>query len=464
MGVLYGVDVGDGRGVRGTATSYDNYTWYAPEDPSGGDTPQPTLDRLDAFASIVNTYSPFNVRELCDQQTTVSLYGDYGPHFADVFDVGMLYVAELIGAWANGPITFTLTDTVDVSVQVNLAITVDPPITRDERLLPTQYAGFEVPDYLPLGGKPLAVTGFVVNADVKTGIGSMSEIQTFPEPRNINLLARARWLPLDWTIDPFVTYWVPFSGVDPSPCKGLTVEELKDSLTPDGCAMSVQYTVEDFLPGGRFHIRPATDISFDSRPGVNPQFQPRYSYYRDGGYVRNGAMTLRRGRHMWCDEVNWNAEEVTFVMVAVLHEPQAEWCGIIETEAPNLQGLDPFFGIRYHRSGVLNLWADSVLASTPLVSGVVRPTQPVIIGLNIDMSNNTVSMLSADETIKVQQSSLPHRYDNRSRMWLGRSPFGEDATSQIDILEVGYWERRFGQGDLYQLISEYDRIYGVTTS
>lgn len=464
MGVLYGIDVGDGRGVRGTATSYDDYTWYAPENPTGRDTPQPTLDRLDAFASIVNTYSPFNVRELCDQQQTVgAIYGQYGPHSADVFDVGMLYVAELIGAWAEGEITFLLTDIVDVTVTVNVSLTVDPPITRDERLIPTNLAGFEVPEYLALGGKPLAVTGFLVDANAQTGIGSISEIQTFPEPRNVNVLARARWLPLNWTVDPFVTYWAPYSGVDPGPCRGLTVRELKDDLV-DGCRESVQYMVKDFLPGGSFHIRPVTDISFDSRPGVCPEFRPRYSYYRNGSYVRNGSITMRKGRHMWCDEVNWNAEEVTFIMVAVLHEPTAEWCGLIETEAPNLQGLDPFFGIRYHRTGVLNLWADAVLASTPLVSGVVRPSQPVIVGLNIDMVGNTVSMLSADDTIKVQTSSLPHRYDNRSRMWLGRSPFGEDAASQIDILEVGYWETRFGPGDLYSLISTYDRIYGVTTS
>jgi hypothetical protein len=167
---------------------------------------------------------------------------------------------------------------------------------------------------------------------------------------------------------------------------------------------------------------------------------------------------------MWCDQINWNAEEVTVIIAAVLHEPQNEWSGILEVESSNEEQLEPFFGIRYHRSGVLGLWADSLLASVPIEAGIPRPAQPIIVGLNIDMKDNTVSMLSVDRDVKVQTTSLPHRYDNRSRLWLGRSPFGDDATASMEILEVSYWTQRFGPGDLVSLLGQYDRMYGVTTS
>jgi hypothetical protein len=462
MGVLYRIDVGDGAGVRSTATTYDGFEWVPASNTSGGNTPQPTLDRLDAFASIVNAFAPFNVKELCDAQVADRGVGEiYGDHFADVFDVGMLYVAELIGQWGSHPIRFILTDEVRIEANVDLVLSVDPPVTRREELIPARVAGFEVDDYIPIAGLPQVVTGLIVDSRPVIGIGPLTQLQTFPEPRNVNVLATSRWLPLKWALDPWCTVWEPFSGFDPDPIESLTVRELCD--LPD-CRDGVQYVVKDFLQGGRYRIRPGDRKYWRSNPGTNPQYRPRYSYYRDGGFVRNASVSLFGGRHMWCDDIDWNAQEVTVFVVATLHEPAGEWFGVLETQAPNVQGLDPFFGIRYHKSGVLALWADSMLLSTPLSSGMARPAQPVIIGLNIDMTNNTVTMLSADSGVKAQTTSLPRRYDNRSRLWLGRSPQGQNATASMDVLEVSYWERRFGPGDLAAVVGEYDRMYGVTTS
>ena len=460
MGVVYGVDVRDGPGVRGSATSYDNYTWYAPEVPSWGDTPEPSLDRLDAFAQLVNAYSPFNVRELCDEQDRAD--GSYGQHSADVFDVGMLYVFELCQGWGNTPISFLLADDVLVSAAVDAALLVDPPVVREDLLTPIRFAGFEVDDVFVVGGNPVVAGGLRVQVKPNVGVGSVSEIETFPQPAAVQVFARFRWLPFAWSLDPWCTWWVPYSGLRPSPCPGLSVAEFRDDLGE--CREGVKWKVKDFLAGGAFQIRPPTLMSFDSSPGVNPVLLPKYSYYRNGGYVRNAAVSMRRGAHMWTDEVNWNAPEVTVIVVAVVHEPVAEWFGLLETEAPNLQGLDPFFGIRLHRSGTMNLWADSVIASVDVRMGVSRPAQPIVFGLNIDMVNNTLSMLSADREVKVQTATLPHRYDNRSRLWLGRSPFGQDGAAAIDVLDVGYWERRFGPGDLAALLGDYDRMYGVTSS
>lgn len=113
---------------------------------------------------------------------------------------------------------------------------------------------------------------------------------------------------------------------------------------------------------------------------------------------------------------------------------------------------------------MLGLWADSLLATSPIDAGINRPAQPIVVGLNIDMTNNTMSMLSVDSNISIQTTALPHRYDNRSRLWLGRSPFGSQATSNMEILEVSYWDRRLGPGDLTDILGEYDRMYGVSSS
>lgn len=459
MGIVYGVDVGDGSGVRSTATSYDDNDWYAAADPAWGDAPQPSLERLEAFAAIVNALAPFKVGELTGGRT-VGEYAAGGS--ADVFDVSMLYVRDLIGEWGSTPITFVLPYSMMATTSWDLSVTAEPSVRRDNRVVPARHAGFEVDDWIAVGGFPVQSTGLVVDAKATTGIGRLSEIETFPEPRNVNLTADARWLPLDWSIDPFVTYWVPYSSNDPGPCKGLTVQEFKDEVVE--CRPTVQWKVRDFLPDGKFHVRPDASQFFSSEPGVNPTFLPKYEYYRSSGYVRSGAIGIRKGRHMWCDQVNWNAQEVTVVAVVVLHQPSAEWSGVLEVESSNKEQLEPFFGLRYHRSGVLGLWADSLLLSVPVDAGLSRPAQPIVVGLNIDMGNNTISMMSVDKDVKVQTTSLPHRYDNRSRLWLGRSPFGKEAASAMEILEVSYWTQRFGPGDLAAVLGEYDRMYGVTTS
>ena len=411
----------------------------------------------------MNAYAPFVVRELCDEQQTVrGLAEQYGTHYADVFDVGMLYVSELIGEWGSSPLTFLVTDEVFSQASVEITLTVDPPVKRDNRQIPARQAGFEVDDYITVGGQPLRKTGLVVDAKPTVGVGPLTEIQTFPDPRNVNLLATARWLPVEWSLDPWCTWWPPYSGVDPGPCTGLTVAELRDDLGE--CAESVKWVVKDFLPGGRFHVRPQSDIELLSAPGVNPRLLRKYQYYRSQGMVRNAAVSMNNGRHMWCDTVDWACDEMTWIAVVVLHQPIDQWYGVMETEAPNLQGLDPFFGIRYHRTGVLNLWADSVLLSQPIVTGQSRPLQPVVVGLNIDMKNNTLSLLSVDTKVQVQTAGLPHRYDNRSRLWMGRSPFGQNASAAMDILEVSYWQGRKAPGDLENILGEYDRMYGVTTS
>jgi len=291
-------------------------------------------------------------------------------------------------------------------------------------------------------------------------VGRVRDLETYPEPRNTELKARYRWLPFDWTLDPWVTIWEPYSGNSPG-APGVTVREFAEQVRQ--VKYGVEYRVEDFIPGGSFRVRPDAEMTFVSEPGVNPQLLPQYDYFRSGGFVRNGAVGLRQGRHMWSDTVNWAVDEVTVIVVAVMHLPDDEWMGVLEVENTDLEQLSPYFGVRYHRTGVLGLWADSLLASVQVESGITRPAQPIVLGMNIDMANNACSLLSVDRNVKIQTTSLPHRYDNRSRLWLGRSTFGQQATSNMEILEVSYWDNRMGPGDLAGVLGQYDRMYGVTS-
>lgn len=376
-------------------------------------------------------------------------------------DLNMVLVRDLIGQPGDAGTVALLFEEAIAVAQADAGLAVDPPIVRADVLVPTRYAGFEVGEYVVVDGRPLEASGLVMQPRPVVGVGSLEQMATFPDPAEVNVLATYRWLPKPWTLDPFCTWWVPYSGYDPPLTKGLTVAQLRDQV--GALRQAALWSVKDFVQDGWFRVRPVTQMSFDSSPGVNPVLLPRYAYWRAGSYVRSPAVSMRRGAHMWTDEVNWNAQEVTVIVVAVVHPPAGEWFGLLETEAPNLQGLDPFFGVRFHRSGALCLWADAVLASTDVSAGVTRPDQPIAFGMNIDMVNNTIALLSVDEVVRVQTTALPRRYDNRSRLWLGRSPFGRDAAAAIDVLDVGYWERQFTESELRGLLAGYDRMYGVTS-
>jgi len=449
---MHGVDVGDGGGVRSSATQYDDHGWYATTDPAWGDSPYLRVgkDALSAIEEIINAEAPFTVLELAGLNVSLC---------------AALTVEELATAQAPAyfvPITMTM-----IGVECDLTLSVDPSVTPDQRLVDSKMAGFEVDDWVSVDGAPVAVTGLVLRVGVQTGVGTPPvPLETFPEPRNVDVEAYTRFLPIDAYLTPFIDEWAPYSKFLPEvPFAGYTVTELAALGTVSDVAA---YSVEDLIPGGRLVVNPTTRERVLSSPGVSPRLLTKYSYYRNGGYVRNDALELARGAHMWTDTINWNVDELTIVMVAVLHEPDGEWYSILETESPasdtNVQGVDHFFGLRYHRSGVAALWADSVLASVEIDVGVTRPAQPVVLGVNIDMVENTISMLAVDRTIKKITSTLPQRYDNRSRLWLGRSPHGPNSTANMELLEFAVFDKAMTNGEVYRMLAQYDRIYGVTTS
>lgn len=450
MGVVYGVDVRDGGGVRPTTANYDNNGGYEVEDASGIYSPQLPLTRTEAFEGIVRAQLPLSVGEAA---------GEYPPaRQIAVMTLGLLTVQELI---TNLDIDLVILapETISVFVTLDAALFVEPSVLPDERVVPLETLGFTIPDWFVISGMPAAVSGLIVRSEATTTVGSLRDLPTYPNPQDVMIPASLRWIPTELTLDPLNTEWSPYSKTTPT-SEGLTVWELTDKTV----LQAQEFTVDD-LAFGEFLVLPNTRNFLYSSPGVNPSYRGQYSYWRGKSYVRNPALSFRGGDHMWSDSVNWNGEELTVLAVAVLHRPTDGWYGVLETEAEPLDyKVGAFFGLRYESSGSLVLWSETELLRIPLDTGDSRPSQPVIIGFNIDMAANTCSLLSVDTAVKVQTTTFSNRYDNRSRLWVGRSPHGRQASANMDLLEYATFDYPLAQGQLSNLLARYDQMYGVSAS
>lgn len=449
MGTMYGVDVWDGSGVRPSAANYDDNGWYTITDTAGGHSPQLPVARVEAFEQILSASLPFTVGELAGESTSTDITMGL---------LRMLTVGELVDKWAVD-LDFVIPEAIGTSSSVDISIEVIPSVIPDERLVPKPVVAYDLPSWMAVLGQPQAVNGLVIEANITPGVTTgLRELETYPDPRDVFIPSSLRWIPSAGTMTPLATQWAPYTktvvGDDAT-----SVWELAGKSLPS----VAEYTVGD-LATSKLIVLPNTRDFMYSTPGVNPTFLPTYRYWRGGGYVRHDALAFRDGSHMWNDTMNWNAEEITIIAVVVLHRPSIGWYGVMETSGPNTNVLDPFFGIRYDSSGTLVLWADSVIASLPVETGETRPAQPVVVGMNIDMVENTCSLLTVDRTVKIQTSALPHRYDNRSRMWIGRSPHGDQASANMELLELGVFDYKMNEGELSYMLGLYDRMYGVSTS
>lgn len=449
MGTMYGVNVWDGSGVRPSAANYDDNGWYSLADSAGGHSPQLPVARVEAFEQILSASLPFTVGDLAGVGEGAGV---------SMSLLTMLTVGELIDQWVV-ELDFVLPEAISSTSEVDLSIEVIPSVVPDDRLVPMPVVAYEMPNWMTVLGQAHEITGLVVDAAITPGVGTiLREMETYPDPRNEFIPASLRWIPSAGTMTPLATQWAPYSKTVPGD-EATSVWELADKSL-----LSVaEYTVGD-LSNSKLIVLPNTRNFMYSSPGVNPTFLPTYRYWRGGEYVRHDALAFRDGAHMWNDTMNWNAEEITVIAVVVLHRPSLGWYGILETSGPGTDVLDPFFGVRYDASGTLVLWADTALASLPVETGETRPAQPVVVGMNIDMAANTCSLLTVDRTVKIQTSALPHRYDNRSRMWVGRSPHGHQASANMELLELGVFDYKMNEGELAWLLGQYDRMYGVSAS
>lgn len=402
---------------------------------------------------MVNTIAPFTADELAGRAEATFPVA--------VSSVMMLSVAELASVFVGAQIMFMLPDEMVTSTDISLGLEVIPSTVREEALIPLPVAGFTLPEWFSVQGRPRQVTDMVVSADVTIGVGAPYELQTYPDPRDVAIGASSRWLPLNWTMSEARDQWWPYT------ISGIASQASMVSQLPTqfGTVFDLAPSSVDVLSGRRWiTLAPDTTQLMETTPGATPTLLRDYSYWRSGGQVRYPAMSFSSGDYMWHDNVNWNTEEVTAIAVVVLRQPQSSWYSVLETSAPGEDALEPFFGIRYDASGSLVLWGDSELVRLNVASGQNRPLQPVIVGMNIDMVANTCSLLTVDRQIQIQTTALPHRYDNRSRLYLGRSPHGQRATANMEVLEFSLFEQRMSHSDLMRALAQYDRIYGVSAS
>lgn len=370
----------------------------------------------------------------------------------------LVSVGDLLVGAGQQPVYLLAEEVTSIS-DADMAITVDPPLVRDRRTVPVRLSGFDVPDYLVVEGRPRARDGFWAVAAPLVTVGAPTELEPFPEPRNVPVEVTARWLPLAATLNPAHTVWAPWSETILT-ADGYTVAEL--------AAFNVGevgvYRVKDLLATGTIIVDPSSGVRFQTSTGAIPSLREKFSYWRGGSMVRNGSIGMDGGQYYWTDDVQWSTPEVTVIVVAVLRQPRGEWYSILETAHPDPAVLSPAFSLRYSRSGTLALWSDQVLAQMDLSTGVNRPAQPVVVGFNMDMARNKATLMSVDTGVQMTEVTMPTRVDPVSRLVLGRSPLGSQAGAVMDVLEVAYSTEQYSLGNLHKLMAVYDRIYGVSSS
>lgn len=373
--------------------------------------------------------------------------------------MALVSVEDLLTA-TSADVTYVLLDDVQAVTESDFSVLADPPLTRSNRTVPANWASFEVPAYIVLDGKPMPVTDQVIVVQADVGIGIPTEMTPYPLPADTAVEATSRWLPDDASFNPLHTTWFAYSEYLTGASDGFLVDE----LTPYSVDDIALLRVDDLLADGDVVISARSAFTWQTTIGAVPLLRPSYSYYRSRGRVRSGAVTMSRGQYYWTDDINWSSPELTVLVVAVLREPDNEWYGVLETASTNPEENPDIFGLRYTRQGTLALWSDQVLASVDLVTGMTRPAQPVVVGFNIDQVTNMVTLMSVDAEIQTAAVTLPQRIDPTSRLMLGRSPLGELANANMDVLEVAYFDKAFSSGGLHRLLASYDRMYGVTTT
>ena len=443
MGTVYGVNVWNGAGIRASSSVYGDSGWYTPAGSGGFAAHDVAVDVLSLLEQIVNSAAPFTVDELT--MLTVEM-------------VSLVTVDDLI---TPAPLTFAIPDEAQSMGTADLAVTADPPVTRPETLVEGAMAGFEVPDWITVEGKPVAVNGLVLAVwPTVAVVAPGEEIQTYPAPADLSVAATGRWLPRSANFSPSYDTWYTYSEYQTGPATGYTVDELAGFLVEDVAL----YKVSDLLPGGTVVVAGRSGLRWQAHVGSRPVLRPKYEYWRGGAMIRNGGVSLAHGQYYYSDDINWSSPQVTFMVVAVLRTPDQEWYGVLETCSTDEASLADPLGVRYSRTGVVSLWADQVLASIDLSTGFARPAQPVVIGLNVDMDRGRATLMTLDTELRRAQVTLPYRVNPGSRLMLGRSPLGARSSATMEVLEVGFFDTKMGANDMPKMMAVYDRMYGVSAS
>jgi hypothetical protein len=246
-------------------------------------------------------------------------------------------------------------------------------------------------------------------------MGALSALGTYPVPYTVDLAAAARWLPLDGTMDDGQD-WAPFQGRTP--------------------------------------IRLNAD-------GTTPSLDDAYEYLLGRQFATGVAMRLDGGDYFITDELPWGASSVTVALVAVLHAPQLDSYGLIETYPAD--GVDPnraYVGVRYTRDGEVATHIAGLANTRQTSSGGLRTGQPIVVALRI-APPSTADVAVVDRSLTHWTTTLPgpHPYD--ARCYIGRAPGGELGAAVMEILEVGFWTGLDTAGML-AVVNTLDGLYGVS--
>jgi hypothetical protein len=399
---MYGVDVGDDLGIRSTAQEFDGY--------SG--------DEAAGVAGIAEVIAPV---------------GDF---------------ESLV------PLTSATLSSADASLSV------DPALVRDPRTVPARFASMAADEFIPVAGKPRAVTDLTCLIRPTATVGGIGALETYPEPEVSVTDAQARWLP-QIARYPASLQWFPFSvnGSEDRLVEGGTSYAQLTGTTWDDVATQPWLTysgLASVVTGAQ------GDLSWYSSAGATPTISPSYSYVRGGGFVTGPAMTLRRGQYLFSDTLTWETDQFTVLAVAVLRPPAGEWFSVIDS-TPTLDLFEDPVSLRFHRSGVLALWCGGPLGEIQLQAGITRPNQPVIVGFTLNFDDLSASLVAVDTATHVVSTRLVNRPSLRPRLYMGYSRMGGGPVS-MDVLEVNYWTAQLSVDQVVARAAQLDRMYGVSSS
>lgn len=448
MGAVHDVNVWNGPGVRATPTVFDDSGWYAAEGSSWIDADLADLN-IDVLQAILSETPPFTVEALA---------------LANVATVALVTVDELLYG-TPAVYEFIQADDVSITSDADISLQVNPALLMDTRTVPSNTAVFQVPDWIAVDGRPLAMSGLVLNVAVEMGVGAPVELEPFPRPVDVEVNATARWLPTLATFASPGTEWYPYSEYTTSTTDGYTVAQLA-ALNVDHVATLL---VDDLLSGSII-VDPVTDTVLHATTGSAPFYRPTYSFKRGDSLARYPSIAFKHGDYMWTDDINWAATDATFIAVVALRQPVGPWYSVMETSQADAGTLVEGMGVRFTGSGDVVLWHGQQLASTREVwaypvggSNIMRSARPMVVGLNLDIVENSATLMVLNGAKTIQTVTLPERLDPTTRMYVGRSPIGELAQANMDVLEFAYFDTPFDSGELDHLLGVYDRIYGVST-
>jgi hypothetical protein len=302
-----------------------------------------------------------------------------------------------------------------ISADADLSVVQTNMFSTD--IIPSRYVQFEVEPYRVVQGMPFKEGNYGFGVLVECGINSVSN----PSPSENDALNLG-----------FSGHWV--------------------SSTPD-----MYVSGETWYP-----VKGDPNVSLISSTGNIPELI-NFDYLRKRAYVSSTVMSLDSGAHFVTPNLSWNTE-VSFVCTFIPRVPIGSEFVVMET---NLSEEDygrevngSFISIRYNTLGqILFVAGDDVLWRSNTVYGYL--SRPLIIGLNIDATNQTVRLAVIDNS-KIQFVNYNIEHPFEGCFYLGYSPADVLSNATMNILDVAYWNKSLLDSEFDNHVLRINQQYGVT--